>query len=221
MLCVQAQAAHFAALGAEAECAELIRFIHDRYPNHVVILDAKRGDIGSTAARYAVEAFERYNADAVTLNPFLGFESVEPYFAYPDRGLILLCRTSNPGSAWSQLYPEEDPFYLRIARAAQEWNQHQQIGLVTGATYPSELSQVRAVAPELPFLVPGIGAQGGDIEKVVGAGATADGFGLLISASRSVIYASDGDDFAQAAAAEAAKLQSQIARAVAGLNRVA
>ena len=212
------QAAHFGALAAENVLAELIGYIHQAHPHVVVVLDAKRGDIGSTAERYAEEAFVRYDADAVTVNPLLGEESVLPYFAHPDRGVILLCRTSNPGSAWLQMQGEGQPVYLQIAAQAQAWNQHNNLALVTGATYPDELSAVREVAPELPLLVPGIGAQGGDIRRVVACGANAEGRGLLISASRSVLYASAGEDFADAAKCEAERLREEIRLAVAGRN---
>ena len=212
------QAAHFGALGAEGVLRELIDYIHASYPHVVVVLDAKRGDIGSTAERYAVEAFERYDADAVTVNPFLGLESVEPYFAFPERGVILLCRTSNAGSDWMQQQPAERPLYLQIAEQAQAWNVHNNLALVTGATYPQELSEVRALAPDLPLLVPGIGAQGGDVTKVVLAGADANGQGLLISASRSVLFASSGVDFAEAAGDEARRLKQQINSARKSLN---
>ena len=215
---IKPQAAHFAALAAESELADVIRYIHEQHPHIVVVLDAKRGDIGSTAERYAVEAFVRYDADAVTVNPFLGEESVLPYFAYPERGVILLCRTSNPGSAWMQMQGDKEPLFLQIASKAHEWNQHENLALVTGATYPEELAEVRLRAPDLPLLVPGIGAQGGDVVKVVAAGATANGRGLLISASRSVLYASSGPDFAEAAGMEARRLKEEIAQAVLARN---
>ncbi len=212
------QAAHFGALGAEKELRRLIDYIHELHPHVVVVLDAKRGDIGSTAARYAVEAFERYDADAVTVSPFLGEESVRPYFDFPERGVILLCRTSNPGSDWMQKQPEDEPIYLQIVKKAQAWNEHRNLALVTGATYPEELQEVRAIAPEMPLLVPGIGAQGGDISRVVAAGADRNGQGLLISASRSVLFASDGDDYAEAAGAEAERLKHEIQVAVESSN---
>lgn len=212
------QAAHYGALGAENILRGLIDYIHDTYPHLVVVLDAKRGDIGSTAQRYAVEAFERYDADAVTVNPFLGEESVRPYFEYPERGVVLLCRTSNPGSDWMQKQPVDSPMYLQIAEQAQRWNTHQNLALVTGATYPEELAEVRQRAPDLPLLVPGIGAQGGDVAKVVAAGADRNQQGLLISASRSVLFASSGDDFDAAAAAEARRLRDAINDARRGNN---
>ncbi|KNZ34205.1 MAG: Orotidine 5'-phosphate decarboxylase [Methylibium sp. NZG] len=167
------QFAHFAAHRAEAQLERLIEHIHRVAPNVPVILDAKRGDIGSTAAQYAVEAFERYRADALTLSPFLGFDSIEPYLRYADKGLILLCRTSNPGGAdlQGQRLQSGELLYEHIARLAQgAWNRSGQLGLVVGATFPDEIARVRAIAPTLPLLIPGIGAQGGDALATVRAG---------------------------------------------------
>ena len=167
------QFAHFAAHRAEAQLERLIEHIHRVAPNVPVILDAKRGDIGSTAAQYAVEAFERYQADALTLSPFLGFDSIEPYLRYADKGLILLCRTSNPGGAdlQGQRLQSGELLYEHIARLAQgDWNRSGQLGLVVGATFPDEIARVRAIAPTLPLLIPGIGAQGGDAVATVRAG---------------------------------------------------
>jgi orotidine-5'-phosphate decarboxylase len=204
------QAAHFGSLGGEEVLAELIRWIHDEHPDRLVILDAKRGDIGSTAERYAVEVFERYGADAVTVNPFLGDESVEPYLEHSDRGVIALCRTSNKGSDWLQLQPEDDPVYLQIARRAVQWNRTGNVGLVVGATWPEEMEQVRREVGDMPILVPGVGAQGGRIDAVVAAGADSRGEGLLISASRSILFASSGEDFAAAAGFEAERMKQEI-----------
>ncbi len=198
------QVAHFAAMGAEAQLADLISYIHHRHPLVPVILDAKRGDIGSTAERYAQEAFVRYGADAVTVNPFLGPDSVEPFLAWDDRGVLVLCRTSNPGASWIQGAADDaDPLYLRIARAAVEWNRAGNIMLVTGATYPEELGRIRAAAPTVPFLVPGIGSQGGDVEAAVRAGLDDAGVGLVVNVSRAMMYASAGTDFEDAATAVA------------------
>ena len=195
------QIAYFAALGAERELERLIDHIHTRHPGIPVILDAKRGDIGSTAERYAVEAFERFNADAVTINPYMGSDSIEPWLAWADRGVFLLCRTSNPGGSDLQsLDIGGEALYERVARlAAGRWNTNGQLGLVLGATFPAELERVRAIAPNLPMLVPGIGAQGGDIEATVRAGITRDGWGMVINSSRAILYASGGADFALAA----------------------
>lgn len=208
------QAAHFAARGAEHQLAETIAYIRQRHPDLLVILDAKRGDIGSTAERYAREAFERYGADAVTVNPYLGAESVAPFLKWPGRGAALLCRTSNPGSDWLQCHPADDPPYLRVARAAADWGRAGGLMLVAGATYPEDLARIRAAARCIPLLIPGIGAQGGDLPAVLNAGLDEHGQGLLISASRSIIYA-PGEDFAAAAEASAAALRQRIAEGVA------
>lgn len=206
------QIAHFAALRAEDALEDLIRHIHEQHPGIPVILDAKRGDIGSTAERYAIEAFERYRADAVTVNPYMGFDSIEPWLAWPGRGVILLCRTSNPGGSDLQaLDVGGEALYERVARlAAGPWNTTGQLGLVIGATFPNELARVRALAPELPMLVPGIGAQGGDVEATVNAGLDADGWGLIINSSRAILYAGRGDDFAVQAALAARETRLNI-----------
>ncbi|MEZ5560513.1 MAG: orotidine-5'-phosphate decarboxylase [Pseudomonadales bacterium] len=206
------QAAYFAAAGCEQDLADLIAYIHERHPQIPVILDAKRGDIGATARLYAIEAFERFAADAVTVNPYLGHESVEPYLAFADRGVIVLCRTSNPDSGWLQNHPEDDPVFLRVARAAAEWNSHGNLMLVAGATYADDLRRIRAAVGDMPLLVPGIGAQGGDLEAVLAAGSDSSGHGLVINASRAVLYAGDGPDFAAAARAAAESLRDEIRR---------
>jgi orotidine-5'-phosphate decarboxylase len=196
------QIAYFAAQGAEDQLEALIAHIHARHPGIPVVLDAKRGDIGSTAEQYAREAFERFQADAVTLNPYLGHDSLEPYLQWADRGVILLCRTSNPGGADLQsleVAPGER-LYERVARlACERWNPNGQTALVVGATVPGELTQVRRIVGDMPLLVPGIGAQGGDIDATVQAGRRADGRGMMVSSSRAILYAGDGDDFADAA----------------------
>lgn len=199
--CFKPQIAYFAAHRAEDQLEALIAHIHDRHPGIPVILDAKRGDIGSTAEQYAVEAFERYRADAVTINPYLGRDSVEPYLAYPDKGVILLCRTSNPGGSDLQfLDVGGEKLYERVARlVASEWNTSGQCALVVGATYPAEIARVREIVGELPLLVPGIGAQGGDIEATVKAGRSANGTGLMINSSRAILYAGKDEHFAAAA----------------------
>lgn len=203
------QIAYFASQGEEAALERLCAYVRETYPDIVLILDAKRGDIGSTAGHYAREAFCRYGAHAVTVNPYLGTDSALPYFEHGG-GVIALCRTSNPGGDDLQsLACDGEPLYLRVARLVDgDWSRHGDCGLVVGATYPDELARVRAVAPGLPILVPGIGAQGGDPAAAVAAGARADGRGLMISSSRAIIYASDGGDFAEAArgAALAARL---------------
>jgi orotidine-5'-phosphate decarboxylase len=197
------QIAYFSDCRAESQLEEVIRYIHERYPGIPVILDAKRGDIGSTAEHYAREAFERYRADAVTASPFMGFDSLQPYLSYTGKGLIVLCRTSNPGGSDLQSLRLEsgEQLFERIASlAAGPWNANGQLGLVVGATFPEELSRVRRIAPDLPLLVPGIGAQGGDIRATVLGGRDAAGYGLIFSSSRAILYASDQEDFAQAAA---------------------
>jgi orotidine-5'-phosphate decarboxylase len=204
------QIAYFAAAGAEAALEELIGYIHERHPAIPVILDAKRGDIGNTAEQYAVEAFERYRADALTVSPFMGFDSIEPYLAWPGKGVILLCRTSNPGGSDFQLLESGgERLFERIARlAASDWDRGgSELGLVVGATYPDELRRVRQLAPALPLLVPGIGAQGGDVDATVRAGLDADGAGLVISSSRAILCA--GHDRRFAAAARDASIQAR------------
>ncbi|MES2958856.1 MAG: orotidine-5'-phosphate decarboxylase [Pseudomonadota bacterium] len=200
------QIAYFAAQGAEEQLERLIGYIRRVAPDVPVILDAKRGDIGSTAEQYAREAFVRYQADAVTLSPFMGFDSIEPYLRYEGRGLILLCRTSNAGGGdlQDQTLASGDKLYEHIARlAAGSWNQSGRLGLVVGATFPAEVARVRELAPQLPLLIPGIGAQGGDARATVAAGWRADG-PIVVNSSRAVLYAGSGEDFA-AAAREAAR----------------
>lgn len=208
------QIAYFAARRAEDQLEALIAHIHERHPGIPVVLDSKRGDIGSTAEQYAVEAFERFGADAVTINPYMGKDSVEPYLAYPDKGVILLCRTSNPGGSDLQfLDVGGEKLFERVARlVATEWNTTGQCALVVGATFPAEIARVRELTGDLPLLVPGIGAQGGDIEATVKAGKTADGTGLMINSSRAILYAGKGEDFAAAARRVALETRDAINR---------
>jgi orotidine-5'-phosphate decarboxylase len=213
------QIAYFAAQRAEDQLEALIAHIHAHHPGIPVVLDAKRGDIGSTAEQYAREAFERYKADAVTVNPYMGFDSIEPWLAHAGRGVFLLCRTSNPGGAdlqsleVSQGLVDHERLYERVARlASQSWNRGGELGLVVGATVPAELARVRELAPGLPLLVPGIGAQGGDIAASVQAGSSTDGTGMLINSSRAILYASSGDDFAAAARQAALETRDAINR---------
>ena len=165
-----------------------------------MILDAKRGDIGSTAEQYAVEIFERYRADAITVNPYMGKDSVDPYLAYHEKGVILLCRTSNPGGSDLQFLDiGGKKLYEHVAElVATQWNTTGQCALVVGATFPSEIARVREIVGDLPLLVPGIGAQGGDVEATLNAGRTAAGTGLIINNSRAILYAGKDEDFAQA-----------------------
>ena len=200
------QIAYFAAQRAEEQLERLMAHMRRVAPGVPVILDAKRGDIGSTAEQYAREAFERYQADAVTLSPFMGFDSIEPYLRYPGKGAILLCRTSNAGGDDLQAQPlaSGERLFERVARLAQtEWNRNGQLGLVVGATYPAEIERVRELAPTLPLLIPGVGAQGGDAAATVKAGwRQIDGrttAPIVVNSSRAILYASAGEDFAAAA----------------------
>ncbi len=214
------QIAYFAAHRAEDQLEKLMEHMRRTAPQVPVILDAKRGDIGSTAEQYAKEAFERYGADAVTLSPFMGFDSVQPYLKYHGKGAFLLCRTSNPGGDDFQPQrlldvPGQPRLYEHIAALAQgPWNLNGQLGLVVGATYPAEIEQVRAVAPTLPLLIPGVGAQGGDAVATVKAGyrsASGKTTGpIVVNSSRAVLYASQGADFAQAARAAAMATRDQL-----------
>ena len=204
------QIAYFAAHRAEDQLERLMDHMRRTAPQVPIILDAKRGDIGSTAEQYAREAFERYGADAVTLSPFMGFDSITPYLKYHGKGAFLLCRTSNPGGDDLQNQRlasiEGQPLlYEHVARLAQgPWNLNGQLGLVVGATYPAEIERVRAVAPTLPLLIPGVGAQGGDAVATVRAGWRPDA-PIIVNSSRAVLYASSGDDFAEAARREATR----------------
>ena len=206
------QIAYFAAESAEDQLEKTIKYIQTEYPEIPIILDAKRGDIGSTAQKYAIEAFERYRADAVTVNPYLGFDSVEPFLSYKERGTILLCRTSNPGASdFQDLEVDGEPLYKRVALlASKKWNTNENCLLVVGATWPSQMSEIRNLVGEMPFLVPGVGAQGGDVEAMVKAGKTKDGTGLIISSSRGVLYAGSGEDFGNAARTVVSNLREEI-----------
>lgn len=209
------QIAYFASCGAEDELQAIIAYIHQNHPSIPVVLDSKRGDIGSTAKHYAREAYERYGADAVTLSPYMGFDSVEPYLEYEDRGAILLCRTSNPGGNDIQMLMAGDkPIYQHVAALASgPWNKNGQLGLVVGATYPHEINEVRKIVGDMPLLVPGIGAQGGDIHACVNAGITANGTGMMINSSRAILYASQKEDFTEAAARVAKETMTKINQA--------
>jgi orotidine-5'-phosphate decarboxylase len=217
------QIAYFAAHRAEGQLERLMEHMRRVAPLVPIILDAKRGDIGSTAEQYAIEAFERYGADAVTLSPFMGFDSVAPYLKYHDKGAFLLCRTSNPGGDDLQnqrlASVEGKPLlYEHVAKLAQgPWNLNGQLGLVVGATYPAEIERVRALAPTLPLLVPGVGAQGGDAVATVRAGYRHNG-PIIVNSSRAVLYASSGDDFAAAARREALRTRDTLQRALGNAN---
>jgi orotidine-5'-phosphate decarboxylase len=206
------QFAHYAAYQAEDQLERTIEYIHTTHPGVPVILDAKRGDVGNTAERYAIEAFERYGADAVTVNPYLGGDALEPFLRHADKGVAILCRTSNPGARDLQdLVIGARKLYQVVAElAAQRWNTRGNCLLVVGATYPGDLAEVRALVGAMPLLVPGVGAQRGDVAQVVHNGQSAQGTGLIISSSRGILYASSGEDFAGAARAATQQLRAEI-----------
>jgi orotidine-5'-phosphate decarboxylase len=208
------QIAYYAAAEAEDELEMTIEYIHENHPGIPVILDAKRGDIGATATMYAKEAFYRYKADAVTVNPYMGFDTLEPFLKRKEKGIIVLCRTSNPGAKDIQdLEMNGKRLYQIIAdMAASKWNYNSNILLVVGATYPEELKEIRSIVGDMPFLVPGIGAQGGDVQKAVTNGKNSKGTGMIINSSRGIIYASNGGDFADAARSAAKQLRDEINR---------
>jgi orotidine-5'-phosphate decarboxylase len=204
------QFAYYAAENRLDELLDTLAYLRDVAPDRVTILDAKRGDIGSTADQYAREAFEVYGADAVTVNPYMGGDTLVPFTKFSEKGVVVLCKTSNPGSAELQDLVLEggDPLFLEVARrAALDWNGNKNLCLVVGATYPKELARIRETVGEIPMLVPGIGAQGGDLEATLRAGLRPDGWGLLINSSRGILYASSGEDFAEAAGAAARELK--------------
>jgi orotidine-5'-phosphate decarboxylase len=209
------QIAYFAAHNdGEAQLQRLIAHLNGAHPDVPVILDAKRGDIGSTAQQYACEAFERFGADAVTLNPYMGRDSADPFLQYNDRGCVFLCHTSNPGARdFQELLVDGAPLYQHIARTiAGEWNVDGNCALVVGATFPEELAVIRGIVGDMPLLIPGVGAQGGDVEAVVRNGRTADGTGLMINSSRGILYASRGEGYAEAASDAARELRDAINR---------
>ena len=206
------QFAHYAAYEAEDQLERTIDYIQTTYPGIPVILDSKRGDVGNTAERYAIEAFERYHADAVTVSPYLGGDSMEPFLKHEDKGVIILCRTSNPGAGDLQdlQVGGRRLFHIVADLAARRWNTRGNCALVVGATYPRELAEVREIVGNMPLLVPGVGAQGGDVAQAVQSGQTAAGAGLVISSSRGILYASSGEDFVSAARQATLKLRDQI-----------
>jgi len=206
------QGAYYAGQECEDELAETIFYIKKNHPDIPVILDIKRGDIGSTAEMYAREAFDRFHADAVTVNPYMGSDALKPFTDYAERGTVILCRTSNPGGNDIQnLVCNGKPVYEHVAELARDrYNYNRNVALVIGATYPGELANIRAICPEMPFLVPGVGAQGGDVAKVLEHGCSAGGYGLVINSSRGIIYASKGEDFAEKAGTAAKELRDHI-----------
>ncbi|AIY43396.1 Orotidine 5'-phosphate decarboxylase [Collimonas arenae] len=212
------QIAYFSAMRAEDQLEAICAYLRENHPSIPIVMDAKRGDIGATAEQYAREAFERYGADAVTVSPYMGFDSVAPYLEWKDRGAIVLCRTSNAGGSDLQFLTVDGvPLYQHVARlVAEKWNTNGQCGLVVGATFPQELAQVRSIIGDMPLLVPGVGAQGGDIEATVNAGKTANGMGMMINSSRAILYAKPdhdaGENFAQAAKRVAEETRDAINR---------
>ncbi|UDQ97557.1 orotidine-5'-phosphate decarboxylase [Lentisphaerota bacterium WC36G] len=195
------QAAYYQGQNADVELKMTIDYINENYPEVPVILDVKRGDIGSTSEMYAREAFIRYNADAATLNPYMGTDTLKPFLDYADKGSVILCRTSNPSSCELQeLIADDAEIYKHVAKLSNtKWNYNNNVMLVIGATFPGELKTVREICPEIPFLVPGVGAQGGDVEAVLKNGLDANGYGLVINSSRGIIYADSSENFAQGA----------------------
>ena len=206
------QIAYYAAARAEVELELTIAYIHERYPGIPVILDAKRGDIGATAEQYAQEAFDRYQADAVTVNPYLGGDTLKPFLDRRDKGIIILCRTSNPGAKEIQDLDAggKKLYQIVAAKAATQWNYNGNALLVVGATYAQELGEIRSIVGEMPLLVPGVGAQGGEVKSAVLNGKSKNGTGMIINSSRGIIYASEKDDFAEAARAATIALRDEI-----------
>lgn len=212
--CYKPQSAFYEQYGVDGlnSLADTINYIHKVYPEVPVLLDAKRGDVGNTADAYAKALFDVLHADAITLNPYLGYDSIEPFIKYTDKGVIILAKTSNPGSGDFQNKTIEGiPLYEYIARTVtKEWNKNNNCGLVVGATYPNELKNVRKIVGDMLLLIPGIGAQGGDIEACVKAGKDSNGTGMIISSSRAILYASSYDDFSDAARDMAKKTRDKI-----------
>ena len=195
---------------------QTVRYVRETYPHIPVILDAKRGDIGSTNIGYVQSAFDYLGVDAITVHPYLGREALAPFLARREKGIIVLARTSNPGAGEFQdmlVGTEQEPLYMVVARhVAQKWNSNGNCAIVVGATYPDELRRTRALVGDLPILIPGIGTQGGEVAATVKAGQDSRGRGMVISASRSIIFASRGDDFATAARSAAEQLRAEINR---------
>lgn len=206
------QIAYYSASRAEDQLEKTIEYIHKNHPGIPVILDAKRGDIGPTAVMYAKEVFERYYADAVTVNPYMGGDTLGPFLKYKDKGVVILCRTSNPGAGDIQdLESGGEKLYRIIAsKASNEWNHNGNVALVVGATYPDELMEIRDIAGNMPLLVPGIGAQGGEVKMVVKNGKDSEGAGMIINSSRGIIYAGTGENFTDAVRTSAMELRDEI-----------
>jgi orotidine-5'-phosphate decarboxylase len=206
------QIACYSARGSESDLERTIDYIHEHYPLIPVILDSKRGDIRSTAEMYAMEAFDRYHADAVTVNPYLGSDALTPFLNRKEKGVIILCRTTNPGAREIQDRESNGKKIYRIIaeKASSEWNYNGNVLLVVGATYPEELGEIRTISGDMPLLVPGIGTQGGDVREAVINGRDRNGTGMIINSSRAIIYASPGTDFAEAARKAALALRDEI-----------
>lgn len=206
------QIAYFADTAKEEQLQAVIAYTQQHYPHIPIILDAKRGDIGSTAAMYAREAFDRFNADAVTINPYMGRDSAQPFLERDDKGVFILCRTSNAGGAeFQDLVVEGVPLYERVAlNVVTNWNTNDNCALVVGATNPAQMQRVRTLVGDMPFLVPGVGAQGGDVASLLGAGLTQPKTGLVINSSRGIIFAGSGEDYAQQARKAALALRAEI-----------
>lgn len=208
--CYKPQIAHYASEAAEDELLATIEYVKNL--DVPVLLDAKRGDVGSTAEMYARELFERYAADATTVNPYLGKDSMDPYLDYADRGVFILCRTSNPGGSDLQNLVLEggETLYEYVAKQARDhWNANNNVGLVVGATRPEELRQIREICGDMTFLLPGVGAQGADVKEMVGAG---QGGGMLVSSSRAILFAGKGEDFAEKAREVALETRDDVNR---------
>jgi orotidine-5'-phosphate decarboxylase len=206
------QIACYSARGSESDLERTIDYIHEHHPQVPVILDSKRGDIRSTAEMYAMEAFDRYHADAVTVNPYLGSDALTPFLNRREKGVIILCKTSNPGAGEIQDRESNGKKIYRIIaeKASSEWNYNGNVLLVVGATYPEELGEIRTISGDMPLLVPGIGTQGGDVREAVINGRDRNGTGIIINSSRAIIYASPGTDFAKAARNAALALRDEI-----------
>ena len=209
--CFKPQIAYFAAYGLEETLSQIIEYIHTKYPHTPVILDAKRNDIGTTSEMYAMEIFNRYKADAVTVNPYMGQDSVEPFIRQKNKGIFVLCRTSNPGAGeFQNLEVDGKLLYKLVAqKILNTWNVHKNIGLVVGATAPKELQSLRNQFPEIWFLVPGVGAQNGDMNLTIQYGKSEQG-GLIISSSRAILYAGEGPDYAEKAGHVAQTMQNEM-----------
>lgn len=213
--CYKIQSSFYEAYGSEGLLAlfKTVKYINLKYPDIPLILDAKRGDIGSTNEGYAKAIFENLGFDATTVNPYLGMETLIPFLNYKDKGIIILVKTSNPGSGEFQdlvISKTKEPLYKYVAQRVKLWNKNKNLGVVVGATYPKQLKEIRGIVGDIPFLIPGIGVQGGEIESTVKNAQDSKGQGMIVSSSRGIIFASSDKDFANAARKEAEKLDQQL-----------